>query len=1381
MNKKIFTLLAITVLLFSTAYSVSARSVADKSVGSLVTTLPNGLGIGMYHIQVDSIYLNADMAAKFASSGLTGTGAGWYPVTRHENPASPTELQFYYPAIGDPYLGMVYTFGNAGGTGTLVKGDTLVLAVTEAGEVVMVSASDLRTAFSEDINARYKAALNDLQATMWCIDVQKTAELGQIPTFHFMNKIFNMDLDYMKVGSTYVSGRDKGWMYSYSFGNGQLNNRRPFYRHEANETGKYRVITAEMLYDPNTSAYNMTGKITTKSVGIDEFIADTIPGMLKFSIMKISPFVLTATDFNTLMGTTDGSEKVKLNFSPANPTMPSPFSDNGLKAYTSINPDARQLDYLNVEVYDNTNKPIGYIANSNLGANDADKYQNDLGTFYIKTITKPGPAANDKTGNYNYSYRFVYFPSEDSLVINAYYIQHHGHNEWTDNDFWDSGTYFSDPPGLDYNYGLYNDTIHNYLIVRLQDLNGLANQKMLTIGRHPANTRINFGLGCEAMYNDWFMPKKGVYTIWDTKGRVLGVRIYNGSYTPQWLELNENIECPDRIPSYQWVIEPAESPHRVDITNREFGNMTLEADELVQMLNVLVKRPASQIFKKYTQFLYHPLKPDSRFGSYGTSYKPINDGYVAGVYLAPMATAHECGTGGKGYPSGFRPVINEFLENEFLGYKHFIVEQNQKDPNYGRSQDMGETKGMDYNAFAFNYWSGLYSPDDAYITLGKRYEEQIMKVAAGKANWTGFQFMLGTYLRTHGCVEELYGYPRTAWTDLPIYEEPENIALGYYNPGYVQWLVPVLKRYYYELKVADYYNYRDGLAEEFVVLKGAKDDGSDVLNAMKYGVANVYHDKQPFKFANIYLRDTYFRPMEEKLTGEERDPADDTRRIYYVLLDRIEREQIQRVTSHGLQISDTLFNHYDGSAPYNLVTLDVSYIDGYINARGKTGSVINPAVFALENVQYELYRRLRSLRDDNANPLGDGVDPTQVETNLDAPKVLRINRTRDRFSFLHEDGLGDQSYRHGINFLGVSNSDQYKEEYAPDGTIKYNYHLFIDTAFINRGTGPIKPQYLIGVGIQYYPGTSIDVPGNCDDIVTYIKPAYYRGRYLVNATDSAREVGSDGDQNWPWRDERYIMSSNWDRLAFVDAIHMGDRLYIVSEINKYVKPSDYTFVAADGKTYVDGEALYNMTLLGGKLYGTERRYEKSDMLGTYYDFGHWDNFHNDVCFSLRFVESNVKNPDEFGEDVCSNYQKRFRIESETWNRTAYGTRKIAPTQGGWIKLQGYIPVLSRTSYEDAINQGEIFNIAEPSTTAWQAENPDGQATSNEGIGKVSVIAGNGIVTILNATGKQVTIANLLGQSLINKVLAGNNEVITVSKGVAVVTVEGEKAVKVIIK
>jgi hypothetical protein len=1014
------------------------------------------------------------------------------------------------------------------------------------------------------------------------------------------------------------------------------------------------------------------------------------------------------------------------------------------------------LGYLNVQVYDDEGKFSGYIANSNkLKTVDPNKYFNKNGTEYLKLLVVEGKNDDRKVlTNYNYSYRFVYFPSEDSLVINAYNVKHDGNSDYGNSNVLDNEAYVTDGTGTPYYYGLFNTIIHDNLIVRYQDLSDIGNVSMMTIGNYKANkVRIYFGINScqESMLDAWQVPK-GVYTIWDTEGRCLGVRIYNGSYSPQWIKLDEG-ECPDRIPSYQWVVEhPERSTNRINIHNREFGDLKPESTSLVNLTNVLVKRGESKIFKDQSQFLYDPIVAHLK-DVY--EYQPIINGNVVGT-LIPAIGPTECVVKSA---SGFRPVTDEYLSDEYLGYKHFYVNTAKNTPGYGKSEDIGNEKGMDYNAYAFNY---LYydGTENGYIGTQSINNDTILNVS--KTEKTGFQFRLGTNLRNDGnsCKEEVFGYPRTSWNDKIIIED----TLPVYS--YVQTKVPVLKRYYYELKVADFYNYRDDLAEEFVVLKGAKIDGSDALNKLKYGLADVYSgdaNTNPFKYANIYLRESYFlkRDLSE---NEERHAEDPTRRIFYILLDRIESSQLQLVTSvQGMEVSDTLLGE-DATAKYNLVTIKVEDAKpSLLKAQGKVVSSVRVSAFALENVNYPLYRRLRSIRDDGAKP--DDDDPTAV----DAPKTLRIYRHANPYQFLHEDALSAYAYAYGINFLGHSSSAENPEDYAEDGSFKYNYHLFIDTAYINRGTGGIKPQYLIAVGQKVVEAQSID--GND------IKP-YVIGRYLINATDSARTIGSRGDDSDTDRDTRYIYNGTWDRLAFVPAIHVDDRLYIISEMLKHgVTEDDYMITGDDGEKYVNGDALRELTKAGGKLAGTERTPENSSKYGAYYDFGTWNNYHNDVSFSLRFTHPNVANPDENGQDLpnITNEDKRFYIESETTHRAIPGSRKIAPVQGGWIKWQNFVPVLSRTTYRDNITNAEIYNVALP--TDWQ----NGVATSNEEVTtKVSVIAGTNEIIILNAADKQVTVTNLLGQTLVNKALRGNNEKISIAKGIVIVNVEGEKAVKAIV-
>ncbi|WP_305036242.1 DUF6383 domain-containing protein [Parabacteroides sp. AF48-14] len=78
---------------------------------------------------------------------------------------------------------------------------------------------------------------------------------------------------------------------------------------------------------------------------------------------------------------------------------------------------------------------------------------------------------------------------------------------------------------------------------------------------------------------------------------------------------------------------------------------------------------------------------------------------------------------------------------------------------------------------------------------------------------------------------------------------------------------------------------------------------------------------------------------------------------------------------------------------------------------------------------------------------------------------------------------------------------------------------------------------------------------------------------------------------------------------------------------------------------------------------------------------------------------------------------------------------------------------------------------------------DEAATGNETINAegVTVIAANGGVQIIGAQGKKVVITNILGQTVANTVITSDNATIAAPQGVVVVAIEGEEAVKAIVK
>ena len=74
-------------------------------------------------------------------------------------------------------------------------------------------------------------------------------------------------------------------------------------------------------------------------------------------------------------------------------------------------------------------------------------------------------------------------------------------------------------------------------------------------------------------------------------------------------------------------------------------------------------------------------------------------------------------------------------------------------------------------------------------------------------------------------------------------------------------------------------------------------------------------------------------------------------------------------------------------------------------------------------------------------------------------------------------------------------------------------------------------------------------------------------------------------------------------------------------------------------------------------------------------------------------------------------------------------------------------------------------------------------TANDEItaSSVKVIAGNGQITISGAAGKKVVVSNILGQVVANTVITSDNATIAAPQGIVVVAVEGEEAVKAIVK
>ena len=96
-----------------------------------------------------------------------------------------------------------------------------------------------------------------------------------------------------------------------------------------------------------------------------------------------------------------------------------------------------------------------------------------------------------------------------------------------------------------------------------------------------------------------------------------------------------------------------------------------------------------------------------------------------------------------------------------------------------------------------------------------------------------------------------------------------------------------------------------------------------------------------------------------------------------------------------------------------------------------------------------------------------------------------------------------------------------------------------------------------------------------------------------------------------------------------------------------------------------------------------------------------------------------------------------------------------------------------------------FVVATSNAAFYTLKDENGFNVSNENIetsaSSIKVMATKGAIQIVGAQGKKVVVSNILGQTVANTVITSDNATIAAPAGVVVVAVEGEEAVKAIVK
>ena len=162
------------------------------------------------------------------------------------------------------------------------------------------------------------------------------------------------------------------------------------------------------------------------------------------------------------------------------------------------------------------------------------------------------------------------------------------------------------------------------------------------------------------------------------------------------------------------------------------------------------------------------------------------------------------------------------------------------------------------------------------------------------------------------------------------------------------------------------------------------------------------------------------------------------------------------------------------------------------------------------------------------------------------------------------------------------------------------------------------------------------------------------------------------------------------------------------------------------------------------------------------------------------------------ELIIKNPEGRLSTADKAFNQAKFAFKYVEPV----ASVNEDAPFVIETAYFNAadykmngtgflrnINGVVVVTPDQADATVFTLNPEEGGSTANEEIAtsEVTVIAGEGQLTIAGAAGKKVVVSNILGQVVANTVLSSDNATIAAPQGVVVVAVEGEEAVKAIVK
>ena len=339
---------------------------------------------------------------------------------------------------------------------------------------------------------------------------------------------------------------------------------------------------------------------------------------------------------------------------------------------------------------------------------------------------------------------------------------------------------------------------------------------------------------------------------------------------------------------------------------------------------------------------------------------------------------------------------------------------------------------------------------------------------------------------------------------------------------------------------------------------------------------------------------------------------------------------------------------------------------------------------------------------------------------------------------------------------------------------------------------------LMGSGSAYEGSDQMEVKGSYSNGLKYVEATNsytYESQYTYAIDEEAMDIKTYLGETSPivsWPAEEGHVSIQSENGNYISMNEDRDGIVVANEAEVYylhvtdkdaIVPSFYISRGMGEGSTAESERLFLFNPVDSAKYYVGP--------GEYNRLYSWDKDHDKALFKTGIMNATR---DTLTLTVKGEADKKVAMKADnknTWGGLNRFKFQIIETEDG----DGYYYIRqtkagrdgneNKTMYLSNIGDKLTWTTASASSIERLVLSVDEEAapTANESVSasEVKVVAYDGAINIKNAAGKNVVVSTILGQIVANEVLTSDNATISVPAGIAIVSVDGEEAVKVSVR